>query len=89
MDFGTGAARSMLESIFAHSDIMCAQYRIAKNREHGRTFKEHIQNSKQVTGGEIFHNGSSGLGQTIMGVERERKEAVRVKREGKYKNNIQ
>ena len=52
---------------------MSAQDRIAKNHEHGRTFKERIQNSKRVTGVAIFRNGSSRLIQTILEVQRERK----------------
>ena len=40
----------MLEYIVAHSGSMSDQDRIANNREHGRTLKEHIQNGKQVTG---------------------------------------
>ena len=58
----------MLESIVAHSDILYARDSIAKNCEHRMTFKEHIQNYKQVTGGSIFRNGSSSLGQTILDV---------------------
>ena len=46
LNFGTKAAISMLESTVAHSDIMSAQDRIDKNREHGRTLKERIQNAK-------------------------------------------
>ena len=61
LNFGTGAAESMLESTIAHSNIMCTQDRIANNYEHRRTFKEHIQNFKQVTGGAIFSKGYSRL----------------------------
>ena len=68
----------MLEYIVAHSGSMSDQDRIANNREHGRTLKEHIQNAKGVTGGAIFRNGSSRLGQTILEVQRERKESARV-----------
>ena len=82
LKFGTGVARSMIESIVAHSGIRSARDRIAKNREHGRTFKEQIQNVKQVTGGAIFRNGSSRLVQTILEVRRERKKAARVNQEG-------
>ena len=89
LDFCTGTDGSMLECIVAHSDIMPPRDRIANNREHRRTFKELIQNSKQVTSSAIFRNGSSSLGQTILEVRHERKEAARVKREGEYKNNIQ
>ena len=39
LDFGTRASVSMLESIVGHLDIISARDRIAKNREHGRTFK--------------------------------------------------
>ena len=79
----------MLEYIFVHLDIMSAQDRIAKNREHERTSKERIQNSKRVTVSVIFCNGSSRLGQTILEVQRERKEATRVKQEGTYTNKTQ
>ena len=82
MIFGTGAAGSMLEFIVAHLDIMSSQNKIAKNYEYRRTFKERIQNSKLVTGGAIFRNGSSRMGQTILEVQHERKEASWVKREG-------
>ena len=68
---------------------MSAQDRIDKNREHGRTLKERIQNSKQVTGDEIFCNSYSRLVQTILEVRSERKDNVLVKQEGMYKNNIQ
>ena len=60
---------------------MSARDRIAKNCEHGRTFKERIQNAKLVSGGAIFRNGYPRLGQTILEVQRERKEAARVKLE--------
>ena len=89
LNFSTGAAGSMLESIVAYYDIMSARDRIAKNREHGRTFKERIQNAKQVTVSVIFCNGYSRLVQTILEVQRERKEAVKVNHEGTYNNNIQ
>ena len=89
LNFGTSAAGSMLEYIFVHLDIMSAQDRIAKNREHERTCKECIQNSKRVTVSVIFCTGSSRLGQNILEVQRERKEATRVKQEGTYTNNTQ
>ena len=38
LNFGTGAANSILESIVAYLDIMSARDRIAKNHENGRTF---------------------------------------------------
>ena len=41
------------------------------------------------TGGAILRNGSSRLGQTILEVQHERKEAARVNLEGTYKKNIQ
>ena len=66
LNFCTGAAGSTLESMVAHLDIMSAQDRIAKNCEHRRTSKKHTQNSKRVTGGAIFRNSSSRLGQTIL-----------------------
>ena len=81
-------ASSVLESIVAHSDIMSAWDSIAKNSENRGTFKERIQNAKQVACVAIFRNGSSKLGQTILEVQRERKDAARVKWEGAYKNNI-
>ena len=62
LDFGTSKSGSMLESIGVHLGIISARDRIAKNCKHGRTFKERIQNAKQVTGGIIFRNSSSGLG---------------------------
>ena len=68
---------------------MSARDRITKNCEHGRTSKECIQNTKRFTGGAIFRNGSSRLGQNILQVQREIKEAAWDKREGKHKNNIQ
>ena len=89
LNFGTGAAGSVLESIVAHSYIMSAQYRIDKNHKHRRTSKEHIQNYKKVTGGAIFRNVSSRLGQTILEVQCERKETAWVKQEGTYKKDIQ
>ena len=89
LNFGTSADGSMLESRVVHSDIMSAQNRIAKNREHGSTFKERIQNYKRFTYGEIFRNDSSRLVQTILDVQRERKEDARVKQEGLYKKNKQ
>ena len=46
MNFSTGAAVSMLESIVAHLDIMSAQDIIVNNIVHGSTFKQHIQNDK-------------------------------------------
>ena len=73
LDFGIGATGSMLESIIAHSYIMYARDRIANNCEHGSTFKERIQTDKRETGGAIFRNGYSRLGQTIQEVQRERK----------------
>ena len=78
----------MLEPITEHLDIISAQDSIIKNCEHRRTFKERIQNAKLVTGGEIFRNGYSRLGQNILEVQRERKEASQVKQEGEYKKNI-
>ena len=70
----------MLESIVVHTDIMSAQYRITNNHEHGKTFKERTKNSERGTGGAIFRNDSSRLGQTILEVKSEIKETVRVKR---------
>ena len=67
---------------------MSVQDRIDKNYENGRNFKEHIQNTKRDTGGEIFLNSPSRLGKTILYVQRERKEDARVKREGTYKKDI-
>ena len=69
----------MLESIVTHSGIMPTQYRIATNCEHGRTFKERIQNAKRVTDGAIFRNSSSRPGQIILEVQCERKEHTKVK----------
>ena len=89
LDFGTDVAGYMIESIVAHSYIMSARDRISKNREHGRTFKERIQNYKWVAGGAIFPNVSSRLVQNILEVKFEIKEDARVKREGTYKNKIQ
>ena len=65
LNFGTGTAGSMLQSIFAHLDIISTRDRIVKDCKHRITLEELIQNTKQVTGAEIFHDGSSRLGQTI------------------------
>ena len=89
LNFCTRVSLSMLESIIAHLDIMSDQDSITNNCEHGSTFKERIQNAKWVSGDAIFRNGSLRLGQTIMEVQRERKEYARVKQEGMYKNKIQ
>ena len=89
LNFGTDAAISILEYIVTHLDIMSARDRIAKNLEHGRTFKEHTQNAKRVTGGAIFRNSYSSMFKTILGVQHEIKDAEHLKREGAYKNNTQ
>ena len=60
LNFFTHVAGSMLESIFAHSYIISTRDRTANNLEHGRTFKECIQNDRRVTGGSILHNFLQG-----------------------------
>ena len=71
-NFNSGVAAWCLDTIVKDHDVNTARGRIWMDREDGKTLKEKLVESKQITAGRLFKADSCRIGQIIFDIHKQR-----------------